>query len=626
MLQYIRSNVQGFVAKLIVAIIAIPFAVFGVESLLHSGGETAAATVNGEKIAPAELARAVRQQQQRLLAAMGENVDPSMLDESRLRQPALDALITQQLLSQQAQKLGLTISDAAVDQTLVSLPQFQQDGKFSPERYLSILRESGFAPADFKQRARTDLEVDQLYNGIALSEFVTSAELERIIALSRQQRSFDYVVVPVTRNLDEIAVADSDIDSYYKAHSDAFLQPERVKLEYVELKASDFAKPVAEADIVAEYEREKQSADAAVERHAAHILLEVNDKRDEAATRALAKQIGDELAAGADFAALAAKYSDDFGSKQAGGDLGVSNGATFPQPFEQALAALQPGEVSAPVRTDAGIHLIKLLDQRVQTVPPLEQRRAEISEKLANESAQPALLKAVEQLRDLAFNADGLKQPAREMKLALHSTDWLERNNRDPLFSNSKLIGAAFTDEVLKEGNNSDAIELAPDHYVVLRVADHAEAAPHPLADVKSEVATLLKRERAVAQARARAETLKQSALDGAELSAVAAKAGLAFKQGKLLQRGAADVDSELLSAAFELPRAGDVAARTVLADTASGDVALLQLRDTIDGKLSELEPPQQRMLAEQLRRGNGQAVFSAYLDGVRAAAEIKLP
>lgn len=613
-------------AKIIVAIIVVPFAIFGIESLVHSGGDSPAATVNGEKIAQGDLQRAIRQQQQRLLSVMGENADPAMLDESRLRQPALDGLITQQLLSQQAKDLGLGISEAGVDQLLTSLPQFQQDGKFSSERYLAVLRESGYAPADFKQRARADLAVDQLYTGVALSEFVTKAELERIVALSRQQRTFDYVVVPVTKKLEDIAVSDNDIESYYKAHTDAFLQPERVKLEYVELKAADFAKPVDDAAIAAEYEREKQNAGAGVERQAAHILIEISDKRDETAAQTLAKQVADELAAGGDFAALAAKYSDDFGSKQSGGDLGVTRGETFPQPFEQALATLKPGEVSAPVRTDAGFHLVKLLDQRVETVPPLEQRREEISQRLAAQAAQPELLKAVEQLRDLAFNADGLQQPAREMKLAVHSSDWLERSNRDPLFSNPKLIGAAFTDEVLKERNNSDAIELAPDHFVVLRVAEHVEAAPRPLAEVKVEVTTLLQRERAVAQARARAEALKQSLIGGTELAVVASKEGLEVKQGKLVQRSAADIDGEVLRAAFELPRAGDAAAQTALTDTATGDVALIRLREAVDGKLADVDPAQQQMLAAQLRRGNGDAVFAAYLDAVRATAEIETP
>lgn len=626
MLQYIRNNVQGVMAKIIVAIIVVPFAIFGVESLIHSGGEVPAATVNGEKIGQAELQRAVRQQQQRLLAAMGENVDPSLLDESRLQQPALEGLITQQLLTQQAEKLGLGISDAGVDQVLTSLPQFQQDGKFSSERYLAVLRESGFATADFKQRARADLVVDQLYTGLALSEFVTPTELQRVVALSRQQRSFDYVVVPVSKSLDTIAVSDQDVEAYYNAHTDAFLRPERVKLEYVELRTADFIKPVDEAAIVAEYEREKAQGAGGVERHAAHILIEVNDQRDEIAAQQLAEQVAAELAGGADFSDLVAQYSDDFGSKQSGGDLGVSRGETFPEPFEQALAKLTPGEVSAPVRTEAGFHLIKLLDQRVEKVATLEERREEIARRLAEQAAQPELVKAVEQLRDLVFNADGLQQPAREMKLEIRRTDWLERNNSDPLFSNPRLSGAMFSSEVLKDRNNSDAIELTPDHFVVLRVAEHAEAAPRPLAEVKAEVTTLLQRERAVAQARAQADALQQSLQGGAELAAQAAAANLEVKQAKLLQRSAADVDGEILRAAFALPRTDDVSVRASVTDTASGDVAVVVLREVVDGELAALEPLQQRLLAAQLRRGNGDAVFSTYLEAVRATAEIERP
>ncbi len=625
MMQYIRSNVQGTMAKVIVAIIIVPFAIFGIESLVGGGGDVPAAKINGEEISQAELTRMIRQQQQRLLANMGEEIDPALLDESRLRQPALESLITRELLVQRAESLGFGFAEPTVDRVLTSLPQFQDEGQFSTERYVAVLRESGFSPAEFKQRARTDLMIDQLYSGLALSEFITSAELERVVALSQQQRSFDYVVIPVARDFSGLSVADVDIETYYQANADAFMQPEQVQLEYVELKSADFVQPVDDAAVVAEYEREKSLFGAGVERHAAHLLIEIGGERDAQQAQALAEKVAAELAAGAEFAALVEKYSDDFGSRDVGGDLGVSRGETFPEPFEKALAALQPGEVSAPVRTEAGIHLIKLLDQRVETYPSLEERRAEITQRLSTQAAQPELVKAVERLRDLVFNADGLQHPARDLGLKVQRSDWLQRGNTHPLLGNPRLMAAAFADEVLKERNNSDAIEVSPGHFVVLRVAEHAPAAPQPLAEVRAEIETLLKREQAVGEARQRAEALRQALGDeSAGLAKLAADAGFEFQQVKQSQRNAAETDAEIVAAAFQLSRpvGGDL--QLAVTETASGDVALIQLQEVVEGKLVDMDPLMQRMIVAQLRRGNGEAAFAAYLEAVRSAAKIE--
>jgi peptidyl-prolyl cis-trans isomerase D len=627
MLQYIRSNVQGTMAKIIVAIIIVPFAIFGIESLVGRGGDAAAAVVNGEKIGEAELTRMIRQQQQRLLASMGEQIDPSMLDESRLRQPALESLITRELLKQHVEALGFGYAEPAVDRMLTSLPQFQEEGRFSPERYRTVVRESGYLPAEFKRRVRTDLMIEQLYSGVALSEFVTPAELERVVALGQQRRSFDYVVIPVAKDLSVVTITDADIEKYYQENTDIFMQPEQVQLEYIELKGADFVKPVDEAAIAAEYEREKAAFAGGIERHAAHILIEIGEERDETQAQALAEQLAAELAAGADFAALAKKYSDDLGSRQSGGDLGVSRGDTFPKPFEKALAALQPGEVSRPVRTEAGIHLIKLLDQRVERFPPLTERRAAIAERLAYQSAQPELLKTVERLRDLVFNADDLKQPARELGLEVRRSGWLQRSNDDPLLGNPRLMAAAFSDEVLKERNNSDVIELAADHFVVVRVADHAPAAPRPLAAVRGEVEALLKRQRMVEDARQRAKAMQQALRDGAELKELVAATGLALRHGRQLQRNATgDIDGKIISAAFSLPRPSGNKQPTAVTQTGDGDVALVQLREVVDGSLTDMDSEMRRMIVAQLRRGNGEAVFAAYLDAVRGAAEIERP
>jgi peptidyl-prolyl cis-trans isomerase D len=345
MLQNIRDNVQGLVAKVIIGLIVVPFAIFGIESLVGGGGPAEVAKVNGEKIGESELVQAVGVQKRQLLARMGDNVQPALLDDAVLRGPALDGLITQHLLKQSAEALKLRLPVQAVDQTILSMGAFQDNGKFSPERYELVLRNQGYSTAYFKQLMHQELLINQLHSAFVGSDFVTPAELTAVAGLLQQQRSFRYLTIPVAGLADKIAVNDADVAAYYQEHTDQFLRDERVKLEYIELRAEDYFQPVNEAALQAEYDREMAGFKATVERHAAHILIEINKQRDDAQAQSLLAAIEKKLAAGEDFAKLAAQYSDDVGSKNSGGDLGVSSGDAFPPQFEAVLSGLKVGEI-----------------------------------------------------------------------------------------------------------------------------------------------------------------------------------------------------------------------------------------------------------------------------------------
>ncbi len=625
MLQNIRNNVQGLVAKIIIAIIIVPFAIFGIESLIGSGSSNDAAKVNGEKISESELQQAVNIQRRQLMSMMGDNLQPSMLEESALRGPALDALITQHLLQQGAADLKLGISSQAVDQTIMSMAAFQDNGKFSLDRYQALLRNQGYTPAHFKQMLQQELVVNQLHSGIADSEFVTPNELQRVSGLLQQQRSFAYVTIPVAVQLDKVVVSEGDLQAYYDEHKDQFLSDERIKPEYIELRAEDYFEPIDDAAVKAEYDREIADFKPVTDRHAAHILVEVNAQRNDQQAKELVASIQAKLAAGGDFAKLAEQYSDDAGSKSSGGDLGTSNGDTFPAFFEQALAQLQVGAVSAPVKSESGYHLIKLLDAQIKEKPTFEQRKAEIAQRLQKAKAQPVLIKAVEKLRDLVFNSEGLAGPAKEMNLQLKEGAWIDRKAADPLFGNPKVIAAAFSSEVLKDGNNSEVIEVSPDHYIVLRAKQHEAAAPKPLADVKSAIAASIKQERAVVAAKEIAQELARNLQGGDSLEKIAAQRGYTAKTVEDAQRGNSSASPELLRAAFSMQRPQqDAPLPTDIVTIGNGDVALLQLQRVAEGATDSLNPAQRNALVAQLQQGVGTAGFAALMENLRARAEIK--
>jgi peptidyl-prolyl cis-trans isomerase D len=625
MLQNIRDNVQGLVAKIIIGLIVVPFAIFGIESLVGGGGPVEVAKVNGEKIEEAELAQAINVQRRQLLARMGDNVQPALLDEAALRGPALDGLITQHLLKQNAEALKLRLPAQSVDQTILSMAAFQDNGKFSPERYEMLLRNQGYSTAYFKQLMQQELLINQLHSAFVGSDFVTPAELKTVAGLLQQQRSFRYVTIPVAGLADKVNISDAEIATYYKEHSDQFLSEERVKLEYIALHAEDYFQPVDDAAIKTEYDREMADFKPSTERHAAHILIEANKQRDDAEAQALVATVAKKLAAGEDFAKLAAQYSDDIGSKTSGGDLGVSSGDAFPPQFEAALSKLGVGEISAPVKSESGYHLIKLLEQHTRERPTLEQRKAEIAQRLQQSGAHPELIKNVEKLRDLVFNSEGLAGPAKELKATIRESDWIDRKSTDPLLGDPKVIAAAFSQEVVKENNNSDVLELSPDRYVVLRMKEHQPATPKPLDEVKAGIVAALKQQRAIDEVKSIADQLIKQIKQGDDLEKLASQRGYAIKTVEKSARNNGAVNPELLRGAFSLPKtASGTAASANMLELSNGDVAVLQLQVVIDGVPDSLNPGQRDALLAQLQQSFGTAGFAAFMEDTRARAEIK--
>lgn len=624
MLQNIRDNVQGTVAKVIIAFIIVSFAIFGIETLFGVGGPPKVAEVNGDPITEQELQQAIELQKRQLIAMMGENIQPAMLDDNNLRGPALEALITQHLLQQAASGLKLRLPDQAVDQTILSMPQFQEDGKFSPDRYQALLRNQGYTPAYFKQLLQQELLINQLQSGVVDSDFVTEAELKAVAGLLQQQRTFDYVLIPAAALAAKIEPADADIDAYYKEHQDQFLSQERVKVEYIDLRESDFHPALDEAAVRAEYERELADFHAATERQAAHILIETNDQRNDEQAKALAESVAQKIAAGEDFAALAKQYSDDLGSKNSGGDLGTTTGDTFPSEFEAALAKLAVGAVSAPVKTDAGYHVIKLVRQEQSKAPSFEERREAISQRLQQAEAQPKLVQAVEKLRDLVFNSDGLRGPAESLQVKVQESEWFSRDGAPAPLSDPKLIAAAFSDDVLKDHNNSDVIELAPDHYVVLRMKEHQPAAPRALAEVKPAIVELLKRQQAAAEGHKIAEQLAAKVREGGDLAKLAEAGGYQAQHVANASRSSGTASGELLRAAFAVAKPGNDQPALNIVNLDNGDVALVRLQAVNAGTLESLNTAQQQALTAQLARSEGSAGFAAFMQRLKGEADIE--
>lgn len=624
MLQNIRDNAQGVVAKTIIGLIIVIFSAAGIDSLLGGSGTTVAAEVNGEEITAIELDRAVQMQKRRLLQAMGDSADPTLLDDQLIKPAALEQLIQQKLLLQAASDYGLAVSPQAIDQIILSQTDFQIDGKFSPELYQNVLRNNGFSMAFFKSLLENDVLIRQISSAFVGSEFITSDSLSTAIALINQQRSFDYLRMPLSSQMSSVTVSEEAIQNYYQEHLADFQREEKLKLSYIPINKIDFIEPVSEEAIDEAYQLAKSQFQSLESRKAAHILLEVSDQRDESQTQQLGLDILEKLKAGESFASLAETYSDDLGSALIGGDLGYTEGDTFPESFEEVLFALQVNNVSDLVKTDSGYHIIKLTEIKAAESADSQIDRDEIKRQLELADAEKRYVLLLEQLKDLVFNSSDLKGPAEELALEVKESDWIGRSDQVEGLNDARIRKAMFSEDVYVDANNSEVIELSSEAAIVLRVVDKKPAEAKPFTEVAEQISQLLKAEKAEARLVEQVAELMESLQRGdLSMPELAEQQELALEVEESVSRSTVKADRELATAIFALPKTADQAVLHTIS-LANGDKVIVNLRKVVDADINDLEKSEQQAINQQLLRVSASQSLQAYEQSIKAAAEIE--
>jgi len=361
MLQSMRNKIKGLVAFFLIGLLTIPLALVGVENLFYGNnaiGEVA--EVNGKTITEREMQLALGRERQRLQSQFGGNVPADFLSDENLRQPVLEGLIRRAVIASIATKGKMTFSDADIDKTIVTLPDFQAEGGFDGQRFMQVIRNLGHTPASFRELIKEDMIVNQMQSALVSTDFITNDEIEQAVALSRQSRDFSWVTLPLGNSAEAIDIAEDDVIAYYEENKQAYLTEEQVAVEYIQVNLNDLEKDITiDQELVREqYQQELNNASSETEREAAHIMIEGND----AAAKEKIALVKEKIASGEDFAELAKEYSDDFGSRDNGGNLGiVTSGDVFPQAFQSALSELAEGEVSKAVSVDNATHFIKLV-------------------------------------------------------------------------------------------------------------------------------------------------------------------------------------------------------------------------------------------------------------------------
>ena len=548
MLDSFRSNMKG-IAFGIVILIAIVFAFSGIGSLSMSGsGADTAVTVNGEKVTELSVQRAINGEKRRILSE-NEGLDAAILTDELIRPQVVEQIIGRKLLTQAAKSAGMGVSSRTTSKLLLATPAFQSDdGRFDQDLYLYTIRNQGYTSGTFLEMLKGDMLIEQYVRGFMASGFTTDNEVDLLASITEQQRDYYYLTLPLESSVNAIDLSDEQIETYYQANKQSYQAPEQVVIDYIELNPALFSatQTIPEEQLRNRYEEQLETLDATISRKAAHILLA--DPSDETLS-----EINQKLAAGESFEALAKEYSEDVGSADFGGDLGYTSGDTFPESFEAALEALQLGEVSAPVSTDSGTHLIKLLDIQEQTID-FDTERGRIEQELIAELTDVWLVEKLANLKELSYNAESLAEIADDLELTAQVSEPFSRAGAAGISSNKTVVKAAFSAEVLEDSYASEVLELGDDRYVVLKLNKAIPARQKELAEVKGTVVAALTNQMARANLAAQGAELLTRVNSGDQIEAVAKAEELDWQVVLDAKRSTGGVNEEIKRFAFQLP------------------------------------------------------------------------
>ena len=627
----------------LITLICVPFVLFGIGSYFSGGNVPSVATVDGEDITQPELDAAVQRQRQQLTQMFGGQLPEAFADDSALRAQALDQLVTQRVLAGEVAGQRFAVGDATLGRAIRELPAFlDEDGRFDATLYERQIRASGLSVAAFEQSFRDDTALNQFRVGVVDTSFTLPSEAERLRALARQTRTVDAVRFDLEAAMASVEPTEDDVEAYFRDNADAYRWPERVKIDWIELEADALAGDMeaTEEEARERYEANRESYVRSEQRKASHILLSLDadaDDEEVAAKRAELLAARERIEGGEDFADVARELSDDVGSAEAGGSLGtIAPGAMVPE-FEEAVFALEgEGSLSEPVRTDFGLHLIRLDDVTPEEGRSFDEVREEIIAELGAERADREFFELRTELAEIVFDeSDSLEPAAEATGLEVQSSDWLDADTigeAGPVLSNPAVFAAANDPEVREEGNNSELIEVGDRHVVALRVTESEGERPKTLEDVRGQVVDELKRARAGERLDALADEAVTALDEGTAVAAIAADESLAEAIGnEVLERNSTRFDADVVREIFSLPRPTDAAPRTASAVLGDGDRLAYALRsvDTppagTDGEEDESAASASLAAAPGPDPRLGDVEFEALLGSLRSRADVDL-
>lgn len=625
MLQKLNERIQGIIAWVVIILIAITFTLFGVDYYMqgHQASDVEV-DVNGHAISKQAFDMSYRRiRQQR---------DPSQMtaaSESALKKQVLTAMITNEVSVQAAKKAGFAVGNQQADAAILSIPQFQQDGHFSPERYQQALSGAMFTPESFRNEVKQGMLLNQQRFAFIGTAFALPNEIKRFVKLYMQTRDYEYLEIPASLFIKNNSISDGAINDYYQHHQKAFLSPETVIIDYVRLSTQQIKDKIqiTPEEINAYYEENKTNFLTPAQWQVAHILFAVpEDASDEAQNQI--KQKADEA-----YQVLQRnpEQFNEYVKTKSDDKLSIANNGLLPwlvagqSGFDKTLANLtQPGQIASPVQSPHGYEIFKLIAYKPATIKPLTEVESSIKEQLLVDRAQTQYAQALEQLSDLSYQSpDSLTPVADALKLPIEHTEPFSRQGgSSELTKNKQVVNAAFSHDVLNLGNNSDPIQVDNDSVVVLRVNQHFPAAEKPLVEVKDSIAKKLALMNAEQQAKQLGTELLSDKEDESQQVKLMQTNQLQWRAVEKATRDTDKADPAINDLAFSLPKINSRDGRGLN----NGNYVIVRLKQINDGQLESLDKEQQASIAQQIEASYGVMDYDLYINNLIQTAKIEKP
>lgn len=628
MLQSFREQIKGWVATVVIGLLIIPFALWGVNSYFQYGdGGDWVAQVDGEPITVNEYRNEFQQQLNRFQQMLGEQYRAELFDTPRTREQVLEQMVQRALVEKRTKAAGYRVGDAELAEEIMGLEFFQVDGKFDRRVMRDKLAQIRMTEAGFDARLRRDMTLAQLPSAIRASEFALPSEVERGVALLEEQRSATWIAVPAVKFLPQVQLSEAEIEKHYQATQASYKTEETVALDYIELSVAALPAATAtptDAELEEVYAQEAERFQQPEQRRASHILITA-EPGAEAKAEAQARDLLARIQKGEDFAKLAAQFSADPGSAANGGDLGLVPKGVMVGPFDDAMYSMKVGELRGPVQSEFGYHVMRLEEVQPGSNLPFAQVKAQLASEWQQRQGAERYAKAAEQLADLVYaNPDSLQPAAEALGLKIARISGVTRNGGTGIATEQKVRDAAFSPEVLVEQRNSGVIETGESQLAVVRVAEHTVATLRPLAEVRDQVVSALQEVRAGELAQAQADVVATALRAGEQPDAVAKRERLAAPMSRTLKRNGRDAPAEIAKALFE---AGRPSAKPIvgMSTLGNGDRLVFRVEQVVPGDVTLLSEAERSSRRDTLSQRHASLALAAYTEALKRGADVKL-
>ena len=613
MMERMREGASGVAVKVILGVIILSFVFTGVSGYIGSGASSSAAKVGNDEISRGDFEREYQNQRNQMQAQLGDYFSNLLADQNYVntfRKSVLDRMIDDKLIERHAESLGLRVSDAQVRQQIFEFPQFQVEGKFDEDVYQATLRRAGFTAHTFSEDLRKNILREQLRNAIEGTDFSLDGEVESQSKLISQTRDIKKITLSLSDFAKKVKLSDEEINDYYQQHTAQYTRPEQMKVAYIELSAEKLKNNivVSDNDARAYYQDNIDKYTSEEQRRVSHILIQGDNKEK-------AQKVLDKLNAGADFATLAKEESEDVGSAEEGGSLGWIERDVMDPEFEKAAFALkQPGETTDLVKSEFGYHIIKLDELKAPETESYETVAKAIKQELKDQKAADEFYALQSQLETQAYESpDSLDAAAEAIKANIQTTDFISDANAPDLLKSAPVLQALANPEVKEEGLNSEVIEIAPEHVVVVRINDTRPEKLLPLSEVRDDVIEAATEVKAKESAEKLAISIVEELKSGKE--DLLKKYGLKFGEAESLDRS-----SPIANVVFAMSKPTDGKVEYTQLRDLNGDFLIVGLTQVVSKPNKQYE----EQIKAQLTRTNAQQDFTGLIKILRNETDIQ--